>query len=349
MSTLFNGSFGKHLEFSFFKGDESNAQTEASYTPVNNFAVFDDENFLKDSDAKECGSFNELFGGDKKWDLSTSFSKEVKECNCINSKLNMNNSVSFSGSNKESKFKKVILSSEQIELEKIKKQKEELKKLKLKNENNVEKCKMFISKPLNPTPLTLMKPFNLSCNNSKMLMKKRITTSNTNEIINQKITNTMKQRVENADSKIKDSMFINNRIILNKTPTNLKFMKKTDSQDDPEVNTLSSRIEKHCLISKSPLKLNFGNDMNLNEKLLVDNILNKKIENKINNNSFESVMMKTRIEKQTIDKNDKDMKKLNKLKQIKINSINKENFNSLNLKKCETNETLEIDGLMLVE
>lgn len=114
-----------------------------------------------------------------------------------------------------------ILSSEEILLNKIKKEKEELKKQKKINNNYFEKAikKTIREKPIAPTPLTLLDPFNLS--NGNMLNKKRVVqdTSSDNELTmlssmlktkcsvkdkeNHNILNTSLTLNESMDSKIK--------------------------------------------------------------------------------------------------------------------------------------------------
>lgn len=167
------------------------------------------------------------------------------------------------------------MTSEEILLEKIKKEREELKKQLELNALTFEKSKLFMNKPLPPTPLTILKPFNLSSNNSKLLMKKRMVSVNNSEI-NNKITEHMRKKCENHG--IKESVFINNKIIYNKTPTELKFMSrfersskkspikkmtfsfenitcekqnKNTQQEDGTITDLSSRIEKYCNISRN--------------------------------------------------------------------------------------------------
>jgi hypothetical protein len=162
-----------------------------------------------------------------------------------------------------------------------------LKKLKEINYINFEKSKLFINKPLHPTPLTLIKPFNLSSNNSKLLMKKRMVSVNPNEI-NNKISEHMRKKCESHI--FKENMLLNNKIIFNKTPNKFKFCAKTERsnsksplkkmtftyensnnffnnkpkssnnsnnngyclnlEEENSLNNLSSRIEKYCNISK---------------------------------------------------------------------------------------------------
>jgi hypothetical protein len=193
------------------------------------------------------------------------------------------------------------------------------------NFQNLEKSKTPFSKPIVPAPLTLIKPFNLSSNSSKMLMKKRMVNSNNDEL-NQRISETMKRKAgENL---------MGDRIKLVKTPTNVKYMKRTDrsrskspvSKLDEDMQTLSSRIEKYCVISKqniikdrnpdrgdrsktkskSPLKrLSFNNDRNDNSILFNNNIEN--IRN--SSNTSHSIRRQFSIDESTEDKTLKEMNK----------------------------------------
>lgn len=180
-------------------------------------------------------------------------------------------------------------------LEKLKKEKEEMNRLRNINFQTLEKTKTFQPKPLNPTPLTLIKPFNLSTNNSKMLMKKRI--GGNIEEINSKIAETMKRKCEEVGEKVKETVFIGDTIKMQKTPPNVKYMRRTpgrsrskspcrfNTQMDDDMYSLSSRIEKYCIISgtnknyhnvgnKSPLKLCFSSNNNQNEEKIMDTHIN---------------------------------------------------------------------------
>lgn len=312
------------------------------------------------------------------------------------------------------------MSTEEMLLEKIKKEKEEMSRLKNINKQNVEKVKTFVQKPVMPQPLTMIKPFNLSMNQSKMLMKKRVTGTNVEEI-NSKITEAMKKKCEKVGENLRETVFGHEKIVLQKNLNNVRHMKKSlgrsyskslsrskskspariyDTNED-DVTSLSSRIEKYCVISgfkkdnnstnnklnksKSPIKTCFSHksDLQQNEDKLFYNQVNNiimntsKIQNKNNlsttsirkhfttNNisteqkivkdmqsykftpkpfnknifknkksneieSFESILMKTRVEKSEIDKSDKDKKKFDKINQMKVNKLKKENVVRMN-------------------
>jgi hypothetical protein len=211
-----------------------------------------------------------------------------------------------------------LLSTEDLMLEKIKKEKEEMHRLKLINKQNVEKVKCYVKQPVMPQPLTLIKPFNLSMNNSKLLMKKRVTNTNVDEI-NSKITETMKKKCEKVGDNLKEAVFAHEKIVLQKPEHSIRHMKKSlgrsisrskskspiksqnlDSNED-DVTSLTSRIEKYCVISgfksannnysnvhsvsnksKSPLKTCFSNRNDLQQN-----------EDKFFNNQVSCILMNT--------------------------------------------------------
>lgn len=233
-----------------------------------------------------------------------------------------------------------------------------------------------MSKPLTPSPLTLIKPFNLSANTSKMLMKKRIVNNHVDEI-NAKIVETMKRKLSQKEENEINRFSRYSAPI--QSPNNLKISLEEDMQ------SLSNRIEKYCIVSKqglrkignkspnnSPMKLNFNKEIELDNGLedshafLAESImsssigtsflnvgnieeksgkeskiqknknkiLNKNLSNGENNKqadilSFESVLEKTRAEKNLIVNAEKDKKRAQKINQMKKNSLlNKENVNN---------------------
>lgn len=331
-------------------------------------------------------------------------------------------------------------------MEKVKKEKEEMQKLKMINKQNVEKVKTYIKATVMPQPLTLIKPFNLSMNHSKLLMKKRVTNINVDEI-NSKITETMKKKCEKVGENLKEAVFAHEKIVLQRPEHTIRHMKKslgrsitksksksplknqTENNED-DVTTLTSRIEKYCVISgyksaynnhfgmnksKSPLKTCFSNKndaqhnedkffnnqvscilMNTSKTLTKSTFPSTSIRKHFNNNlistedkivrdmqsykftpkplnknifgkankktneieSFESILMKTRMEKTEIEKVDKEKKRMDKINHMKVNKLrkdkmvrgrenridNKENFNSnlMDAKNSEYNMILEL-------
>ena len=86
-------------------------------------------------------------------------------------------------------------STDDIELEKIKNERERLKNLSKSNKIVYEKSKQYSVLKPKPLPLTFIKPFNLSSNQNIMLKKKRIVNTN-NDQINLFIKNLMERREE---------------------------------------------------------------------------------------------------------------------------------------------------------
>lgn len=145
---------------------------------------------------------------------SPKFFTESKNLSNQKIKLNFGENNPKSFLNKKRKY----MSSEEIELEKIKKEKAESKKLLEKNKKTYYKSFIYTPMKIIPAPLTTFKPFNLSCNkNSKYLKEgKSCTLFETNKL-NQKIRLKMQQKIEALnDSKIKNEIFLNNTDYLRK-------------------------------------------------------------------------------------------------------------------------------------
>jgi hypothetical protein len=157
-----------------------------------------------------------------------------------------------------------------------------MQRLRNLNSNFADKSKNYQPKPINPSPLTIIKPFNLSSNNNKMLTKKR-TTNNNIEDVNSRITEAMRKKFEGISQNPLDL------IKLQKTPPNVKHMKKTLNRSrskspmktEEDLQSLSSRIEKYCVISgrsikksKSPIKNLFDNKEDGIFNLHLSNIMN---------------------------------------------------------------------------
>lgn len=91
--------------------------------------------------------------------------------------------------------RKTKRSTEEIVVEKIKKEKEMLKKQKVANASLYQKSKKYIPLSINPLPLTLIKPFRLSSSTSTSYLKKRMTRSNTDiELFNSKIKSKLRSK-----------------------------------------------------------------------------------------------------------------------------------------------------------
>ena len=117
------------------------------------------------------GNLNEIeIKSNKKTSLKNNINNILISKNKINSLNNNNNNFL----NKKRK----ILTSEELELEKIKKEKEEIKKQNIKNKILYIKSKNFIPISITPSPLTLIKPFNLSSSKNKNYIKNRLSSNN---------------------------------------------------------------------------------------------------------------------------------------------------------------------------
>ena len=185
---------------------------------------------------------------------------EISEGNSMNKSYfgELLRNVSIISSSSKSKSKKKILSSEELELQKIRAEKERVRKLKELNNRTFEKVSKLATKEqkiVNTAPLTVLKPFNLSSTN-KALQKKRFN-SNRDEEINQKIAFTMKKRLEDQGETI--NILTQQKII---TPPSKRLVKKSlgksrsqsplenPLQEDDDVQTLSERIEKYCFVTR---------------------------------------------------------------------------------------------------
>ena len=177
---------------------------------------------------------------------SPKFFTESKNLNFSNQKINLNFSKIQQNSflNKKRKY----MSSEDIELEKIKKEKTKIKKLLEKNKKSYYKSFIYTPMKIIPAPLTIFKPFNLSCNkNSKYLKEgKSCTLFETNKL-NQKIRLKMQQKIETLDdSKIKNQIFLNNTDYLRKQNMLYKGLfkdpKSVNKDDFNEKNNINFTI-----------------------------------------------------------------------------------------------------------
>ena len=122
------------------------------------------------------------------------------------------NQISFL--NKKRKY----MTSEEIELEQIEKEKTASKKLREKNRNLYLKSLKYTPIKIIPTPLTTFKPFNLSSNkNSKYLKEGKSNTLYEINKLNQKIRQKMQQKIEAlTDVKTKNQILLNNTDYLKK-------------------------------------------------------------------------------------------------------------------------------------
>ena len=123
-------------------------------------------------------------------------------------KEKVNNINSISLLNKKRKY----MTSEELELEKIEKERTASKKFMEKSRNYYHKSLIYTPMKIIPTPLTTFKPFKLSSNNnSKYLKEGRSNTLYEINKLNQKIRQKMQQKIENlADQKTKNEILLNN-------------------------------------------------------------------------------------------------------------------------------------------
>jgi hypothetical protein len=229
-----------------------------------------------------------------------------------------------------------------------------MQRLRNLNSQYAEKAKNYTPKPIVPSPLTLIKPFNLSSNNSKMLMKKRTTTGNIEEI-NNKITEAMKKKCEGVDE-IKESVFSKeNTMKLLKTPPEIKYMKKSlgrsvsrshsrspiksPLKNEDDLNNLSSRIEKYCTISginvpknsyKSPIKICHGSKKDNEDKVFnlhMNNIFNNDLLNNsyLNTSTHCSTSIRKHFGNQNLTSDEKIRKDMQNYK-FKAKALNKNIF-----------------------
>ena len=141
--------------------------------------------------------------------------------NITNSTLKINKSNSFSEIKVQNIFlnkKRKHMTTEEIELEKIKREKEDIKKLMQKNKKSYLKSLNYSPMKIIPSPLTTFIPFNLSSNNNTKYIKqgKSSSTYEVNEQ-NHKIRLKMQQKIEKlSDNKIKGGILLNNSDYLKK-------------------------------------------------------------------------------------------------------------------------------------
>lgn len=114
--------------------------------------------------------------------------------------------------------KRKHMTSEELEIEQIKKEKAASKKLLEKNKKFYHKSLSYTQIHITPTPLTTFKPFNLSCNkNTKFIKEGKCCTLYETSKLNQKIRKKMQEKIEALnDSKVKNQIFLNNAEYLRK-------------------------------------------------------------------------------------------------------------------------------------
>lgn len=92
--------------------------------------------------------------------------------------------------------------SEELEIEKIEREKQEIKKMMQKNMKMYNRSRNFIPMTIAPSPLTIIKPFNLSTNHATKYIKERqASTPFETQQLNQKIKNKIEKKLETFQSK----------------------------------------------------------------------------------------------------------------------------------------------------
>ncbi len=237
--------FSSNNFLSFGKLEDS--QNPISSNPVSNFELISNDNksISNSQTSKKSPKFNILLEENNNNDLN-----DIKIYSPIIKSSKYKSFVSNKKINCESsnyqflKKKKKLMSSEEIELAKIKKEKEDFKKEKLKNEKIYKKSKKYIPMTITPSPLTILKPFHLSSSYSSKFLKNRM--SSTDYEIN-KINNKIKEKIK----------------------------KKCDEFQKKELKSFSEKKSFNYL---------FYNNISKREKNIFSSPINSKIIEKINNN-----------------------------------------------------------------
>ena len=208
-----------------------------SNTPKNNYKTFSiiplTQKKLFQTNQKTTQKFNNSFKKPLNIDInlssrSSSLFKSIPSTPIIKKNLfTLQNSLSFNTTTKKNievisfrnyeknyKFlnkKRKILSSEELELQKIQKERNESKKIMEKNRNMYYKSLNYTPMVNIPKPLTTFKPFNLSSNfKSKYLKERQGNTLFEINKLNQKIREKMQQKIETmTDAKTKNQILLN--------------------------------------------------------------------------------------------------------------------------------------------
>ena len=213
----------------------------------------------------------------------------------ITAEFSLNNS--FSEIKPQNTFlnkKRKLLTSEEIELEKMKKEKEGIKKLMKKNSKFYLKSFNYSPMKITPSPLTTFIPFKLSSNNNSKYIKqgKGNTLYEVNKQ-NQKIRLKMQQKIEKlTDNKTKDRILLNNVDYLKKQNELYNDLFNNENFNN---NIIKNKVEQKSLNikerSKTPVKvfnfltnnqsLNFSTQMKkINQKNAIFQYINSFKKNK---------------------------------------------------------------------
>ena len=206
------------------------------------------------------------------------------EMQTISNKLNNNDS--FSEIKPQKSFlnkKRKHMTSEEIELEKMKKEKEALKLLMNKNKKLYLKSFKYSPMKITPSPLTTFIPFKLSSNNNSKFIKQG--KSNTIYEVNkqnQKIRLKMQQKIEKlANNTLKDTILLNNVDYLKKQN---ELYNELFNKENFTNSFTNSKKEKKILINKqrsiTPIK-DFNSFKSDNLKSFDSQIKKNKVNNTI--------------------------------------------------------------------
>ena len=206
------------------------------------------------------------------------------EMQTISNKLNNNDS--FSEIKPQKSFlnkKRKHMTSEEIELEKMKKEKEALKLLMNKNKKLYLKSFKYSPMKITPSPLTTFIPFKLSSNNNSKFIKQG--KSNTIYEVNkqnQKIRLKMQQKIEKlTNNTVKDTILLNNVDYLKKQN---ELYNELFNKENFTNSFTNSKKEKKILINKqrsiTPIK-DFNSFKSENLKSFDSQIKKNKVNNTI--------------------------------------------------------------------
>jgi hypothetical protein len=172
----------------------------------------------------------------------------------------------------------------------------------------------------------MMKPFNLSANNNKLLAKKRLINSNI-DLVNNRIAEQTKRKQDCTKP-------VPGRYYGGDTSPK-RFVSKSPAMVDDEVVSLSNRIERYCNISKiepnvrlfSHVEVTTETTFNNNIQAILSTEVDKPkmLKKQAEVKNFEDVFEKTRREAKEIEKSQKNVKKNDKMAKHKMDRFNKEN------------------------
>ena len=187
--------------------------------------------------------------------------------------------------NKKRKHK----TSEELEIEQIKKEKAASKKLLEKNKKFYQKSLSYTPIHITPTPLTTFKPFNLSCNkNTKFIKEGKCCTLYETSKLNQKIRKKMQEKIEALnDTKIKNQIFLNNTEYLRKQ--NLLYndlfiapkciLKEEEKKENKNISFVNDWVTPHKKENFNNNLITKSNQINQNNFMSKSKIINYYLSN----------------------------------------------------------------------